>query len=499
MTLNAILMGFADAFTLANMFYVIVGVLVGQIVGAIPGIGPVMTMAIVIPFTFALSPLSAISCLVGINKGGLVGGAIPSILINTPGTPDAAATALDGHPIAQQGKPLKATKMALFSSVTGDTISDLVLITVSVPLAVIAFKMGPVEVFALIVFSFCVISGLMGGSVPKAIISLLLGMLFATVGLEPENSTPRLIFNQYELYDGFPIVAVAIGMLAMSEIIRRLATLRHTHHPAVVFDKNQKKQDKSVSFAEYWKCRFVLLRGAGIGVFLGAVPGIGSTAAAFMSYAITKKLSKNPESYGKGNIKGIAATESANSAITGASLIPLLSLGIPGSISAALLIGAFMIHGVIPGPTLFEKQAELVYAIFGAMLFANITNLSLGLICMKVWAKVVRAPESIVFSISFILCIIGVYMSTGTIFGVGIMFMFAIIGILMSTLGYSPVVFILAFFLFPRLEESFVQSMTLLDGNILNIIQYPIALGLLGLGLGILILFIRDIRGNKKP
>lgn len=496
MTLDIILAGFSDALTLTNMFYVVVGVLVGQIVGAIPGIGPVMTMAIVIPFTFALSPLSAISCLIGINKGGLVGGAIPSILINTPGTPDAAATALDGHPIAKQGKPLKATKMALFSSVTGDTVSDLVLITVSAPLAVLAFKMGPVEIFALIVFSFCVISGLMGDSVMKAIISLMLGILFATVGLEPENSTPRLIFGHYELYDGFPIVAVAIGMLAMSEILHRLATIVNTDTPAVTFDKNQPKADRNVSFKEYWACRFVLLRGASIGVFLGAVPGIGSTAAAFMSYAFTKKASKNPESYGKGNIKGVAATESANSSVLGASLIPLLTLGIPGSINAALLIGAFMIHGLTPGPTLFEKQAELVYAIFGAMIFANITNLSLGLICMRLWSRVVRAPETIVFSVSFILCIIGVYLSTGTIFGVGLMFFFAIIGILMNTLGYSGVIFILAFFLQPRLEESFVQSMTLLDGNMLNITSHPVALTFLILGGMILLIFMRSLKRN---
>ena len=220
---SVMLAGFADAFTLSNMLFVLFGVFVGQMVGAIPGIGPVMAMAIAIPFTYGLSPLAAIGFLVGVNKGGLVGGAIPAVLMNTPGTPDAAATALDGYPLARQGKPLKATKMALFSSVTGDTISDIVLITISAPLAVMALKMGPIEIFALMIFTFSILAGLLDRSLVKGVIAVLLGMLCATVGTAPEHYTARLIFDNYELYDGLPLASVAIGMLAVSEIIRRLA------------------------------------------------------------------------------------------------------------------------------------------------------------------------------------------------------------------------------------------------------------------------------------
>jgi putative tricarboxylic transport membrane protein len=234
---STILAGFGDAFTLWNLSFVLFGVVVGQFVGAVPGIGPVMAMAIAIPFTFGLDTLPAIAFLVGVNKGGLVGGAIPAVLMNTPGTPDAAATALDGYPLAKKGKPLKATKMALFSSVTGDTFSDVVLITVSAPLAVLALRMGPVEVFALMIFAFSILSGLIGQSLVKGVIAAALGLLAASIGADPEHYTPRLIFGYYEVYDGLPLASVAIGMLAISEIIRRLSQMRGHVQPAIIIDE----------------------------------------------------------------------------------------------------------------------------------------------------------------------------------------------------------------------------------------------------------------------
>ncbi|MCZ4272061.1 tripartite tricarboxylate transporter permease [Maritalea porphyrae] len=477
--LNIILAGFADAFTLHNLLFVLAGVALGQLVGAIPGIGPVMAMAIAIPFTFIIDPLPAIAFLVGINKGGLVGGAIPAVLINTPGTPDAAATALDGYPLAKQGKPQKATKMALYASVTGDTISDIVLITVAAPLAIFALKMGPVEIFALMIFAFSVIAGLIGKSVPKGIIAAALGLLCATVGLDPEHSTPRFYFGWFELYDGLPLASVAIGMLAISEVLRRLASNTGTVRPAIDYDASQSKEDRRISWAEYWSCRITMLRGAAIGTVLGALPGIGSTAAAFMSYAATKQSSKDPESFGKGNLHGIAAAESANSAVMGANLIPLLTLGIPGSVGAALIISAFVIHGIQPGPLLFEQQGRLVYGLFGAMVMANVANLILGQFGLRLWSRVVTAPESVIFSAAILLCIVGVSLSTGGLFGVAIMLIFAGFGFLMNMFGFSTVIFIIAFFLGPRFEISLSQTLVLLDGNLMGLTHYPLALALL--------------------
>jgi putative tricarboxylic transport membrane protein len=474
-----ILAGFADAFTLFNLAFVLFGVVLGQFVGAVPGIGPIMAMAIAIPFTFGLDPLPAIAFLVGVNKGGLVGGAVPAILMNTPGTPDAAATALDGHPLAKQGKPLKATKMALFSSVTGDTFSDIVLITVSAPLAVLALKMGPIEVVALMIFAFSILAGLIGNSLTKGIIAAALGLLVASVGQDPENFTPRLIFGYWDLFDGLPLPSVAIGMLAISEILRRMSHAHGNIQPAIITADTGNPDDRRVTWVEYWSCRYTLMRGAAIGTILGALPGIGSTAAAFMSYAMTKGASKDPGSFGKGNIQGIAASESANSAVVGANLIPLLTLGIPGSVGAALIISAFMIHGMQPGPLLFENQGRLVYGLFGAMIMANFVNLWVGQIGLRFWVKVVSAPESVIFSSALLLCIVGVSMATSGLFGVAIMLIFAVIGYLMSSFGYSLVIFIIAFFLGPRFEKSIAQSLALTNGDLTQIFKSPVAAALL--------------------
>ena len=450
--LETILAGLGDAFTLWNLAFVIFGVALGQVVAAIPGIGPAMAIAIAIPFTFGLDPLPAIAFLVGVCKGGTVGGAIPAILINTPGTPDSAATALDGHPLARQGKPLKATKLALFSSVTGDTFSDIVLITVSAPLAILALKMGPVEVFALMIFAFAVISGLVGKSLIKGAIAAVLGLLVSTIGADPEHFSPRLIFGNFALYDGLPLASVALGMLAISEILVRLARQKGNTEAAIKLSNAGDPADRRVSWAEYWSCRFTMLRGAVIGTLLGATPGIGSTAAAFMSYSAAKSASKNPESFGKGNIHGIAATESANSAVVGANLIPLLTLGIPGSLSAALIISAFMIHGIQPGPLLFENQGRLIYGLFGAMIMANFLNLWIGQLGLRLWVRVISAPQSFIYVSAILLCIVGVAMSEGGMFGVVVMLIFAAFGYVMKRFGFSIVIFIIAFFLGPRLE-----------------------------------------------
>lgn len=474
--LATILAGFADAFTLWNLAFVLFGVVVGQFVGAVPGIGPVMAMAIAIPFTFGLDPLPAIAFLVGVNKGGLVGGAVPAVLMNTPGTPDAAATALDGYPLAKQGKPLKATKMALFSSVTGDTFSDIVLITVSAPLAVLALRMGPVEVLGLMIFAFAILSGLIGNSLLKGVIAAAFGLLCAMIGGDPENNTPRLLFGYWDLYDGLPLASVAIGMLAISEILRRLSQIRGEMKGAIEIQDTGNPDDRRVTWAEYWACRYTMARGAVIGTILGALPGIGSTAAAFMSYATAKSTSKEPETFGKGNLHGIAAAESANSAVVGANLIPLLTLGIPGSVGAALIISAFMIHGIQPGPLLFQSQGRLIYGLFGAMLMANFLNLLVGQIGLRFWIKVVSAPESIIFASALLLCIVGVSMATGGIFGVVIMLIFAGLGYLMTSFGYSVVIFIIAFFLGPRFEISLSQSLALMNGDWSEIVNYPIAL-----------------------
>jgi len=480
---DIIVAGLADSLTLYNLFFVFFGVVLGQFVGAVPGVGPVIAMAIAIPFTFAMNPLPAIAFLIGVNKGGLFGGAIPAILINTPGTPDAAATTLDGYPMTKAGKPEKAMKMALYTSVTGDLFSDIVLITVAPLVAVVALKMGPIEIFALMVFAFSIISGLMGESMVKGIAASAFGLFCATVGLDPENSTPRFIFGYFELYDGLPLVSVALGMLAVAEIFRRLSMIHGKSGATVTISKAQKKEDRRVSWAEYWSCRYTILRGSVIGTILGAIPGLDSSAAAFLSYATAKQTSKDPDSFGKGNIHGIAATESANSAVSGANLIPLLTLGLPGNIAAALIISALMIHGIQPGPLLFLEQGRLIYGLFGALLMANVLNLITGQLGLRIWARVIRAPESFIFSTALLLCIIGVYISTGGVFGVGVMFVFALLGYFMNAFGYSVIVFVIAYFLGERFELSLSQSLNIIDGEFSILLTRPVALVLFAMAI----------------
>jgi len=489
--LSVVLAGLGDALAPINLAFVLFGVILGQFVGAVPGIGPVMATAIAIPFTFGMDPLTGIGFLVGVNKGGLVGGAIPAVLLNTPGTPDAAATALDGYPMAKKGKPLKATKMALFSSVTGDTFSDIVLITVSAPLALLALRMGPVEVLGLMLLAFAVIAGLMGRSLIKGVIAIALGLLAAMVGTDPEHATPRLIFGQFEIYDGLPLASVAIGMLAIGELLRRLTESTRAVRPAVSLPRNQAREDRSVSWAEYWGCRFTMARGAVIGTILGALPGIGSTAAAFMSYASARQASKEPETFGKGTLHGIAAAESANSSVMGANMIPMLTLGIPGSVSAALIISAFMIHGVQPGPFLFEQQGRLIYGLFGAMIIANGLNLLVGQLGLRLWVRVVSAPESFIFASALLMCFVGVALASGGVFGIGVMLVFALLAYVMTSFGLSVVVFIIAFFLGPRLEISLSQTLALLNGDPSRLLNYPFALFLMGLALVTAVLLAR--------
>lgn len=479
--ISIVMSGLADAFTLANLLYILVGVTLGQIVGAIPGLSILMALAIAIPLTYSLDTLAAISFLISINKGGTIGGAIPAILLNTPGTPESAATALDGYPMAKKGQGGKAMKYSLYYSVFGDISSDIVLITVSVPLAALALKMGPIEIMALMILAFTVIAGLVGSSLIKGLISVALGFLLASVGLDPAMGSARFTFGYIELMDGVPLTAVAVGMLAVSEIFVKISEFVIPGEEEEASDSAQtfEKGSQSVSFAELWANRYVAFRAMVIGTVIGAIPGLGSTTAGFLSYSISKQSAKDPEAFGTGDPRGIAASEAANSAVVGANLIPLLTLGIPGNIAAALLVSAFIIHGVQPGPLLFERQGQLIYGLFGAMLIANVFNLIVGQFGMRFWALVVSAPSKVVYAGALLLCITGMYFAAGGVFGLVIMFAAAVIGYTMRLTGFSVIAFIVAFVLTPQLERSINQTMLLTDGDLTELINHPIALSLL--------------------
>ena len=484
--METILLGIQDAFSLSILVVVFAGVLLGIVVGAIPGLNAPMAIAIAIPLTYYMSPLAALAFLISVNKGGSFGGSISGILLNTPGSPEAAATAIDGHPLAKAGYPMKAMKTALGASVVGDFLSDVVLILVAAPLAVIALKLGPVEIMGLIVFAFAMISGLLGSSVAKGLIATALGIFFACIGTDPTMSMPRLDFGSIELQSGIPLMALGIGMLAVSEILVQIE--QHIRGIGTTTQQGfERAPDDRLTLREFFSMWRTLLRSAAIGTGIGALPGLGATIAGFLGYGAARRASKNPEKFGKGAVEGVAGAEAANSAVVGANLIPLLALGIPGNVTAALLVGAFIIHGFAPGPWMFEDHGRLIYGMFAAMVIANVLNLAIGTFGLPLFAKVLAIPKAIILPALVFLGLTGSFLNDQSFFAVGLTVAFAVLGYLMRKLGYPFVPFIIGFVLTPMLELSFSQAYILTEGSFANLVEYPVALAFLVLTIVVIV------------
>ena len=470
-----LLAGFSSVLTVSNILFIILGISTGILFGVLPGVGGVTALAMLIPVTFYLPPVTAIAFLIGITKGGTSGGAIPAILINAPGDSANVATARDGYPLAQKGKPVKAMRMALYSSVFGDACSDGVLILLAAPIAAIALQFGPAEKTSLVILALTMIASLSGNNLIKGLLATVLGMFLSTIGLDPVNGVERLTFGVIDLLDGISLNAVAIGPLALSAVMSQLFELwRGKTGVGKEFPQfDSKKQTlKASEFFSNWK---TLLRSAYIGTFIGMLPGLGVTLAGFLGYSWAKRSSKTPEKFGKGHLEGIAATESANSAVMGACLIPTIAMGIPGNLAAALLIGAFMIHGITPGPFMMTDHGDLVYAMFASMLVANIFHLVIGRLGSPVWVRVLKAPKGLILSSVIILCAIGVYIPSSSVFEVGLMLAFTGLGYVMRKLSFSIVSFFMGFMLSPMLEHSLRQTLNLY-GNLTVLFTQPIAL-----------------------
>ena len=479
------LAGFEAAFTLINLAYICVGVVLGIIFGVLPGLGSVTALAILIPITFYFTPLAAIAFLVGLNKGGTSGGAIPAILINAPGTPEAAATAMDGYPLAQKGQPEKAMKTALYSSVYGDTFSDIMLILLAAPFAAVALQFGPAEFTSIILFSFTMIAALAGKSLVKGILASALGVFLSTWGLDPVDSTERMTLGTIELYDGFPLLPFAIGTLALSSVLSQLYDLRKETGMAVpmLASGPEFKAANRLSVREFWGNWKTLLRSACIGTGIGMLPGLGVTLAAFLGYGSAKRASPRGDQFGTGELEGIQATEAANSAVVGANLIPTIALGIPGNVAAALLIGAFMIHGVVPGPLMMINHGELIYSIFASMLLANVAHLIIGRLGIRLWVQFIRIPKHVVLPIVLVLCVVGVYIPGNSMFDIGMLFLFAGMGYLMRKGGFSIVCLVIGFLLGSNFEHYLRQSVLIHKSDITVLASKPIAMVFLALTL----------------
>ena len=465
--METLLVAFGNVLTPINVMWIALGVTLGYVVGVIPGLGKGTAVAVAIPLTYYIAPVPAIAFLIGIAKGSTAGSAVSAILLNAPGEASSAPTALDGYPLARQGKAQKALKMGLFASVIGDFFSTVVLN---------ALAIGPVELCAILMFSLTFIAGLSGTSLTRGLIAGLIGLLVSTTGTEVETAALRFTFDQLELYDGLSIVPVAIGMLATSEMMIQMGNQRTLDVQTDLLNKGSNPEDRRILWREWKMSLPSILRGTAIGTAVGILPGLGASVASFLSYGAAKRAAKAPDRFGKGAIEGVAAAESADNAVVPSSLVPLFAIGIPGSVIAAILIGAFIVQGVTPGPLMFTQQQELVYGIYVSMLMASLLLLLIGFFGQRTFAQVVRVPMRFVIPVVLFFCCMGAYLQGNGIFGVGIMLVFGLLGFFARKLDFSFVTFLIGFVIGPSVELSMRQAIALTDGNWLNLLNYPIAL-----------------------
>ena len=461
--------------TLNNVSWIAFGVLLGYVVGVIPGLGKGTAVAVSIPITFYLSPLTGIAYLIGIAKGSTAGSAVSAILLNTPGEPSSAPTALDGYPLSQKGQASKALKMGLFASVIGDFFATLLLIFLAAPLAEYALLFGPVEVTAILLFSLTFIAALSGDSLIKGLIAGLFGLLFSTVGMEIETATVRFTFGILELFDGLSLIPVAIGMLAGAEMMVQLSGLEALEHQQKILKGNIKSINQSISWEEWKLCLPAIVRGTAVGSTVGILPGLGASVASFLSYGLAKKAAKDPSRFGKGAIEGIAAAESADNAVVPSSLVPLFALGIPGSVIAAILIGAFIIQGVTPGPLMFVQQPELVNGIYLSMICASLLLLLIGFFGQKVFSLLSLVSLRLIIPSVIFFCSIGAYLQGGGIIGVWLILFFGIFGYLAKKLDFSFVTFLIGFVVGPQFELSLRQAIAITP-TYEHLLKHPIAI-----------------------
>ena len=488
--METILEGFYLFATWQNLMLLGLGVTIGTFVGAVPGMTTPMAVALTLPFTFTLHPVSGILLLLGVYKGGIYGGSITAILINAPGTPAASCTVLDGYPLARRGEARRALDIALYASCIADFISNLSLILCAGLLASLALAFGSPEVFTLILFSLTIIASVSGDQLLKGLGSAAFGLMLAVVGLDLVYGTNRLIFGEVELMSGLNFIPVLIGLFALPEIIAFFGRVevQREHNPLAGI---------GASLADIKRTLPTILRGSFIGVILGAIPGIGGAPAAFLSYSEARRTSKNAANFGKGEIEGVAAAESGNNGTAGATLIPLLALGIPGDVTTAIILGAFMIHGLRPGPLLFQDNLSLIYALFIGIMMSSIFLFVVGKFSIKIISRIADIPQRILFPIVLVLCVFGAYAVNNTVFDVGVMFVMGLVGFIMLKLKIPAAPFLIAFILGPMLEDNFRQSLLMSRGSWTIFFSSPICW--IFWGLTILAIFILVRRGTSMP
>ena len=451
------------------LLLIFVGTVGGVIIGALPGLGATVGAALLIPFTITMEPIPAIALLATIYCAATYAGAITAILINTPGTSAAAATCIDGYPLARKGEAGRALGMATVASTIGGMFSVIVLAFTAPALARLAYQFGPPEYFALALFGLSMLASISAGGAVKNLIAGTFGVLLATIGVDMMTGVERFTFGMPEMTDGLHFIPVLIGMFAISELLVQSTRLN------MVVERIAMKAVQLPSLADYKKTWRTILRSCGIGTFIGILPAEGATVASMIGYNEARRWSRNKDEFGKGAIEGIAGAEAANNAATGGAMVPTLALGIPGSGTTAVILGALMIHGLRPGPHLFIEQQDFVFAIFGAMLIANIMFFGLGLIGAKLFARVTLIPDTFLWPMVFMLAVVGAYALDQSMIDVWVMLGSGVLGYVMRRFGFSVVPVAIGLILGELVETTFKQSLVMFDNNWWLFFSRPIA------------------------
>lgn len=461
MLLDNFLLGLDKVFQLNSILAIGFGTFWGVFGGMIPGINATVAMALLLPFTWGMDPTTAVMMLAAVYCGGEYGGSIPAILLGTPGTTPAACTAIDGYELHKQGKSGLALGVSLYSSVFGGMFGSLVLIVLAVPLAVVALSFGPSEYFSLAFLGLTLICSLGGKNVFMGILAGLFGIFCSCIGFDPFSGTPRFTMGSLDLADGFNMIAVMMGLFAVSELLLQSEKLGES----ASFGLKANVDTKFPSWKEIKQCAPVAFFSSFLGLTIGALPGAGATTSAFVAYSETKRWSKDSASFGTGNIKGVAAPEAANNATTGGAMVPLLALGIPGSNSTAIMLGAFLIHNISPGPLLFSTSPEIPYGLFVALFVANIFMLGAGWGAIKASLKITNVTRPVLVSTIMALVLTGAYAYSMDVFDIFVTFGFGVLGYMMKKYGLPHTATVLGFVLGFIMEVNFRRAVLVNQGN----------------------------------
>ncbi len=463
--------GLVSAFSPSVFPVLVFGVVGGVILGAMPGLTATMGVAILLPFTFGMDATPALVMLIGVYIGGIYGGSISAILLKTPGTPASAATVLDGHTLAAKGQAARALSISAVASFVGGLISTVILIAIAPILANFALRFNAPEYFALALFGLTIIASVSSDNIIKGLIAGGIGLLVSTIGLDPISSVPRFTFGVMDVYSGINVIPVLIGLFALSEALNQLEKLvKESKVKPIKFDHHiLTKSDLKTMMPTAVKSGL-------LGTSIGSVPGAGADISAFVCYNEAKRVSKKPQEFGQGSVQGLAAAEAGNNGVTGGSLVPLLTLGVPGDAVAAVLLGALIVQGLTPGPLLFTQSPDVVYGVFSSMLVANIVMLIVGLVGIRFFCRIIEIPKVLLIPMIVSLSIVGAFAINNSMFDVGLAVGFGVLGFILGKLTIPTSPILLAIILGPMAETNLRKALLMYDNSWSFLYDRPIAL-----------------------